>query len=280
LVSANGRIQASFSTMSVIGPVLAGGLAAVAPLPSLLLVDSVSYLVAAVALLLVRGSFDAPDRPIAARSVWIDVVEGVRFVFAHPVLRNISVMMMLVNLVSLTVSAQVVYFARVQLHAGNGQIGLLYSANAVGILLLALLAGPLRSRLSFRWVALGALQLQGVVTIVMGQTHLFWLVLPLFGLWQGLGVLFTINTTSLRQSVSPHHLLGRVVMTAGVLGGAVIPIGSLAGGFIIERTHDIGAVYSGIGVLVFVIPLVFSFTALGRAERYLPQTREAGERVA
>lgn len=183
-------------------------------------------------------------------------------------------MIALVNFVSMTVAAQLVFFAKVQLHATNTEVGLLFSASGVGIFLLSLLAGPLRRHWPFSRVALGLLEIQGFVTIVMAQLHMFWAVLPLIALWQGLGALFTINTTSLRQAVTPNHLLGRVVATAGVLGGAVIPIGSLLGGFAIEKTGSISLVFSVVGALVFLLPVAFSFTALGHAERYVP-AREA-----
>ena len=39
----------------------------------------------------------------------------------------------------------------------------------------------------------------------------------------------------------------------------------------IEQTQDITLVYRIIGVLIFLIAFAFSFTALGRAENYLPQ---------
>jgi len=277
LVAANGRIQASYSLMSVIGPLLAGGLAALVPIPSLLVVDAASYLAAAGALLLVHRSFNlAGGRPPVKQSIRRDVVEGLSFIFGHPVLRNISIMMAMVNFVSMTVAGQLVYFAKVQLHATNQQVGLLFSANAVGVLLLSLAAGPLRRHWPFSRVALGLLEIQGFVVIILAQFHIFWAVLPLIALWQGLSVLFTINTTSLRQTLTPNHLLGRVVATSSVLGGAMIPFGSLLGGFAIARTGNVGLVFSVIGALVFLIAIAFSFTALGHAERYLP--RDASSR--
>ncbi len=272
LVAANGRIQASYSLMSVFGPLLAGGLAGFVPISSLLVVDAASYLAAAGALLLVHRSFNlAGGRPAVKQSIRRDVLEGLSFIFGHPVLRNISIMMAMVNFVSMTVAGQLVYFAKVQLHATNQQVGLLFSANAVGILLLSLAAGPLRRHWPFSRVALGLLEIQGFVVIILAQFHIFWAVLPLIALWQGLGVLFTINTTSLRQTLTPNHLLGRVVATSSVLGGVLIPFGSLLGGFAIARTGDVGLVFSVIGALVFLIAIAFSFTALGHAERYLPR---------
>src|SRR5215472_8234628 len=82
---------------------------------------------------------------------------------------------------------------------------------------------------------------------------------------------FNINTGSLRQAIVPNQLLGRVMSIASVLAWSAIPLGSLLGGFLINQTHQVALVYGGIGVLVILIPLCFSLTPVGRAERYLPK---------
>src|SRR5215470_17139471 len=50
LVTANGQIQASYSAASVVGPLLAGALAAYIPVADLLIPDSASFVLSAVAL--------------------------------------------------------------------------------------------------------------------------------------------------------------------------------------------------------------------------------------
>jgi hypothetical protein len=66
-----------------------------------------------------------------------------------------------------------------------------------------------------------------------------------------------------------------------VLAWSAIPLGTFLGGLAIEYTGDVALVYTVIGVLVFSIPFGFSFTALGRADQYLPQEeKEAGEEVS
>jgi hypothetical protein len=271
LMYANGLTQATNSTMMVVGPLLAAGLAALLPLTSLMAVDALSYLFPVAGLMLVRRSFNLPREAGRDRqSLRADIAEGVKFIFHHPVLRNISLMMIAVNFFSLIVPTQLVFYAKVALHASNSQVGLLFAANALGVAVLALVAAPLRRHISVSRLLLGLLGLQGIITIVMAQIHIFWVVLPLAAAWNGLGAVFTINTTSLRQSLAPNHLLGRVVMTAGVMGASVVPLGALAGAFAIDRTGSISLVFSGIGVAILLLAVGFSFTALGQAERYLP----------
>src|SRR5438105_3976036 len=57
-----------------------------------------------------------------------------------------------------------------------------------------------------------------------------------------------------------------------------MPLGTLLGGWVIERVGDAAPVFAGIGVLEVVIPLCFAFTALGHAERYLPNQRDGDRR--
>ncbi len=271
LVTANGRIQASYSAAAVVGPLLAGLLTAVMPLADVLFFDALSFLVSAVALAAIRRSFNTAASEKTPTSVRQDVVEGLRYVLGHPVLRNISIMMALVNFVSATSFGQLVLFAQRRLAASDFQVGLLYSAGSIGVVLLSLLAGVLRKRWPFSRIALGALMMEGLLIVALSLTTWYWGGVLLWALISGFGMLFNINTGSLRQAIVPNHLLGRVMSIAGVLAWSAIPIGTLLGGAAIEATGNVALVYGVIGTITLFIPLAFSFTALGHAERYLPQ---------
>ena len=90
LVAANGYLQASYSTAAVVGPLMAGLLVALVPIPPVLLFDAVSFLLSALLLKLISTSFNA-DRVDQRRSGDLrrDVAEGLSFVLGHPILRNI-----------------------------------------------------------------------------------------------------------------------------------------------------------------------------------------------
>jgi MFS family permease len=270
LVTANGRIQASYSAAAVAGPLLAGLLVTVLPLVDVLLVDAASFLVSSASLAIIRTSFNQGPPP-ERKHILRDVAEGLRYVLGHPVLRNISAMMALVNLVGNAATAQVVLFAKRQLSATDAQVALLYSAGSVGIVVISLLAGPLRRRWSFSVVALGALAINGLLLVVFAFQRDVWVALPIWSLLSGLGILFNINTGSLRQAIVPNHLLGRVVSIASVLAWSAIPVGAVAGGYIVQQTGNVKLVFAIVGGLTFLIPLAFAFTPLGHADRYLPQ---------
>jgi MFS family permease len=275
LVTANGRVQASYSTAQIAGPLLAGLLVALAPVQQVLLVDSASFLVSAATLALIGRNFNAPREEGPRRAIRQDIVDGLRYVLGHPVLRGISAMMALINLVSATVYAQLVVFAKRQLDASDTQVALLYAAGSAGVVLLSLAAGPVRRRLSFSVAALGALLLHGLLMVALAATHWYWAALVLWAAIAGLGMFFNINTGSLRQQIVPNHLLGRVISIAGVLAWSAIPVGALAGGWAVERSGSVALVYGVIGALVALLAIAFSFGPVGHADRYLPADQDA-----
>jgi MFS family permease len=269
LVSANGRIQASFAAASVLGPLAAGALLVFVPVEAILLLDAATFVASAVMLSLIARPFNAPITK-RATSIREDIAEGLRYVLSHPVLRNISLMMALINMVGATVFAQLVLFAKQALRAADSEVGLLFAAGGAGVVVLSLAAGPLRKRWSFGNVALGALMLSGLLTVGLAYTTSLWVAIIIWGLASGLGVLFNINTGSLRQAIVPNQMLGRVISIAMVLAWSANPIGALAGGLLIERTGDVRLIYAVIGVITFLIAFVFRVASpLGHAERYL-----------
>jgi MFS family permease len=277
LIKANGRIQASYSAALFFGPLMAGSLLTVAPIQTVLLFDALSFLASALTLALVRGSFNITSGgEKKLTSLRQDVVEGLRYVLSHPILRNISIMMALINFLAATTQTQLVLFAKERLGASDAQVGFLYSAGALGIVVLSLAAGPVRERVSFSKAALGGLMVYGLLITGLAFTGRFWLALPVWALACGFGIFFNINTSSLRQAIVPNQLLGRIMSIAAVLAWSAIPLGSLLGGLAIEWTQNVALVYGAIGLLVFLVAVSFSFTALGRAEYYLEQEKGTG----
>jgi MFS family permease len=281
LVTANGRIQASYSAAQVAGPLLAGALISFLPLTWVMAFDAGSFALSALSLALIRGSFNvASDEPREATTILHDVREGLRYVLAHPVLRNISLMMALINFVTATTWAQLVLFANERLDASAREIGVLFAAGSAGVVVTGLLAGRLRRRFSFTALAMTSLMLMGGFTIAFAGMRWYWIALPLWAAQSGLGILFNINTGSLRQAIVPNQLLSRVLSIAGVLAWSAIPAGALVGGWVISATGNVAAVYGVIGVLTICIAAFFRFfTALGDAQRYVEERRTEEQRI-
>jgi MFS family permease len=280
LVRANGRIQASYAVARVAGPFLAGILFARVTLSQMLLLDAASFLVSAGSLLLVRGSFNparhgAPPSPgdasaptSTARTIWLDIREGLGYVLGHPVLRTITLLLLLINFILPTVSSQLVLFATEVLGASDAQIGFLYASAGVGTVLVSLVAPRVGKRVPWGRVALGGLGVEGLAIVLAAQLHVYGVVLLLWAVRGGADVLFIISAYSLTQRMVPNQLLGRTITVTRVLTWSTASLGAVLGGLAIARTADPVLVYAVIGVGVCIVSLLFWWTPLGHAERY------------
>lgn len=276
LVAANARVMATNFTGQVVGPMLAGALVAVMPVADLLFVDAGTFLLSAATLAVIRRSFDGSARESAGagrRGLWADAAAGLAYVWRHPVLRTVSIMMALVNLVGTTTGTQLVLFAKHLFSASDSEVAWLFAAGAAGVVAVTSLAGPLRRRLPWAATTLGALAASGLATTGMALVGSYAGALVLWALASGFGLLINVNTASLRQAIVPTHLYGRVISVAGVLAWSAIPVGALAGAQVIKAV-GVAAVYGGIGVVTVGIAAGFAFSPLRRADRYLA---EAGE---
>jgi predicted MFS family arabinose efflux permease len=281
LVTANGRIQATYSAAQVAGPLLAGLMVAFLSIQWVMAFDSASFVISAISLSLIGRSFNVvSDEPKEATTILHDVREGLRYVLGHPVLRNISLMMALINFVGATTFTQLVLFAHDRLNVGPRGVGALFAAGAGGVVVTGLLAGRLRKRFSFTALAMTSLMLMGALEVVFAGMRWFWVALPLWAAASGLGILFNINTGSLRQAIVPNHMLSRILSIAAVLAWSAIPAGALIGGLVVKATGNVALVYGVIGILNICIAAFFRFfTALGDAQRYVDERRAQEELV-
>lgn len=284
LVTANARIMATNNVGPILGPTLAGALVAFVPVAQLLFFDAGSFLVSAGCLGAIRRSFNAGVEPVArpgslVSSLLSDVREGLGYVWRHPVLRSISVMMALINFVYAAAGAELVLFAKQALGASNSEVGFLFACGAAGIVIVSLAAGPIRSRLSLAVTALGGLVVSGLTLTAMALIHSYAAALPLWGASSGFGLLLNINTGALRQAIVPPELLGRVVSVAQVLAWSAIPLGAMAGAAALDAA-DVTTVYAAIGVLEAAIALAFARSPVGRGDRHLQTVPEATDQPA
>lgn len=272
LVTANGHIQASYSTAKIIGPLLAGLLIFVLPIPLLLLVDAASFLISAVLLLLIKTSFNAPLKVSTQTSIRQSIIEGLHYVLNQPVLRWTTILLLFCNFILPTANTQLVLFAKQWLGASDTKVSFLYAGSSLGTVLFSLLAGRLSKHWSSSTILLGAIALEGLLTAVSALTHSYWLALCFWILRGGADVLFLINSYSLVQSMVPNHLLGRVITFIRVLTWSTASLGALIGGFAIEQTHNIGLIYISIGILIALLGFACTATPLAHAKQYLPET--------
>ena len=152
--------------------------------------------------------------------------------------------------------AVVVLFAARELGFSAGHLGALFMVAGIGSLAAAGVVQRLNARFGFGPTMLGAMAGTGVAWLVLGSAGGTYAVTSIvFGL--GLFLLdfsamtFFINYLTLRQTVTPDSLLGRVTATMIALTVSTAPLGGLAGGWIAEEAGLRTAILlAGVGALL------------------------------
>lgn len=263
LVEANSRLEASASAAQVIGPSLAGSVVRWVGAPGAMAIDAVSYLVSASLLWRIRLPERAPERT-SETSVMREVWQGLQSVLRDPILRSLSLATGIVNLGGyLFLAVYVLYLTR-SLGLGPEVVGLVFAAGGVGALVGSVLASRVQGRLGTGSTLISSLLLFGLFGLAVPVAVLFpRYALPLivaaeFLQWLTL-LVFHINAVSLRQSITPHHLLGRVNSSVRFVILGFQPIGSVLGGFLGERIGLPMTLVVGAGLmLVAFVPLALS----------------------
>lgn len=281
LVDANGKLRASEALSQVAGPPLAGSLAQIVAAPLILIVDSLSYLTSALLLWSMRtNEVRLSTRKKAStlieslKRTFKGSFEGLRWLLADPVLRGLLASSSSFNVFAGFFAALFVIFATRELGFSPVAVGLVLAAQGAGSVLGAILVKRI----------VGYLGLGPALVLAAAGQSLGWLALPFAGAFgipafpviaAGLAVsgfsfvVYVVGAVSLRQTLTPDEILGRVNAVSVSLILGAIPVGSLAGGFLAakrgnkERSHTRG----GLRSLRLPMDFLFSRTAHKKHER-------------
>ncbi len=240
LERANGQMWGAEMVMnSFVGPPLAGVLIAIGfAVP--FFVDAGTFAVAAALLFMITGSFAPTGQDEKPRASFKeDLKEGVRWLWQHPLFRPMAIALGILNGTFMMAAATLVLFAQEVLELDATGFGLLTTGVAVGGVVGALTADRVAKALGqgaslFTTIILGAVSL-----VVSGLTSSFWVFWAMGLVSAATGTLWNVITVSLRQSLIPDRILGRVNSVYRFLGWGMMPIGSALGGLIAAISEPI-----------------------------------------
>jgi len=238
LVEGNSRLMATSAIASVGGPGFGGYLVQVLTAPIALLVDAASFLLSSVSLAMIGRAEPVPDRTGGGTAA-AELREGIATVAGNPVLRALAATAGSYNLFDAWISALFVLFAVDALGLSPGTIGLVFSAGALGALAGSLAAGPLARRIGIGPAVVWSVVLECAamlpVAFAGGPPPLVLGVLAIAFFANGAGVsLSSVHAITVRQTVTPDRLLGRMTASYRLIGYGGIPVGAFLGGLIGE----------------------------------------------
>jgi MFS family permease len=235
LAESNSKMQVSYSIAGISGPGLAGLLIGLLTAPTALVADALSYLVAAVTLIWIRKEEAPPAPPADQPAVLTSIAEGLRTVFGNRVLRLLATQSAVFNLFENVIVTLFLLYAVRQLGLSPSELGLVVGVGSAG----ALVGAGLSTRIIH---ALGVGRSMAVSTVI-GCLSPALLLLPRDSSTTSLMLLggclamhgaclavFNVNALTLRQSITPNHLLGRMNASYRLLLFGTVPLGAALGG--------------------------------------------------
>lgn len=241
LPNAAAQNQASSTGAWIIGPsvgtFLYQNVARMAPF----IADAISYFISAFSLAFIKADFQRERTPRENSSLRAEIMEGVRWLWAQPLLRFMALLGCGINLVLASHSLTLILLAKRQ-GASDALIGTLFSIGAVGGLLGALIAARLLKRLGLGATIIGSMW-------VLALTYPLYLVSPnllVLGIVTGIIYLIipvlSVATLSYRAAMVPDELQGRANSVFRLVSWGSQPVGALLAGILLEQRGPIDTV--------------------------------------
>jgi hypothetical protein len=292
-------------TEEFVGPPL-GALLFAAAVAAPFVLDASSFLIAALLVFTMPGSFRACGRSRAlggAREgpaegadetapvgdaprtrLRHEIAEGLRWLWHHRLLRTLALMLSVWMLVETATGSIFVLFALETVHVSTTGYGVLFSAGALGSAIGSMLAPRIAARFGDAPSMLAGVVVNALGLIVVAAfPHA--VVVGLMGAVGGAAALvWNVITVSLRQTLIPDHLLGRVNSVYRFLGWGSMPIGAALGG-VVAGVAGLRAPFFMAGGILLLLALAGSrvvnpaTVARARADAAIERTDAAAERA-
>ena len=236
LETANGRMWSAESlTNSFIGPPLGSLLIGIAIFIPFFF-DAISFFFAVALIASLKGTFKPVDDGKVREKINFkaEIKEGYAWLWAHPLLRPMAIILGTMNGLATMVGATYILFAQEVLQTSVFTFAVLGTAGAVGGTIGGLLAPKVSAKLgSGRSLAmvLAAAPIGSLIIALTTTWQVVWVVVVFETFF---AVLWNTITVSLRQSIIPTHLLGRVNSVYRFFAWGSIPIGMFVGGGLVS----------------------------------------------
>lgn len=180
-------------------------------LPSRSWINAISFAASSALLAAIPGRFRHQRQATYTTTLRTEIMEGLRWLLAHRLLRAIAIMVGVTNLLAGAWLAILVLFAKDELHVTDTGYGLLLAAFAAGGTLGSLFAARLSQRFGTARVLLAEVVLEGVTTVALGLAANAWLAGALLVALGFQVLVWNVVSASLRQALLPDQLIGRVI---------------------------------------------------------------------
>ena len=232
LARANGRLELARSTAFAAGPALAGALIAWTGASAAFVL---SGMLSVSAVLCLRGIREPVRAAVAPRHPLLELQDGAKWVWRSDLLRPIMFTSIAWNISWFMLQAAYVPYAMNDLGLNASGVGITLATYGVGMILGSLLAPRVVAALPFGQAILLGPYFSVLAAITMAMS-LYWpqgWLAALSYFFFGVGpIIWTITSTTLRQTVTPRAMIGRVTSINIVVSTGARPLGAALGGLV------------------------------------------------
>jgi len=257
--------SSSWQLAAVIGPAIGGGLYALSGAAAAYASVALLLLVSVVVLVQV------PPVPMALTTsrdpVWASLGEGVRFVRSQPIFLG-AITLDLFAVLFGGAEALLPIFAADILRVGPEGLGILRAAHAAGAVIMSVYLSHRRPLERPGRALLNAVAIYGLCIIGFGLSTIFWLSVLLLLVGGMADNVSVVIRSSLLQTLTPPHLLGRVSAVNSIFIGSSNELGAFESGAAARLLGTVPAVVIGGSITLLVVAV----TALK-----VPALRKVGE---
>ncbi len=242
LESANGKLwSAEYVMNSFVGPPIASFLLGIAVYLPFFIHSSTFFIAAGLIAMIVTIPKNVSESEIKTRvNFRSEIKEGFSWLWSHSLLRPMAIILGTLNLVGAITAATFILFAQEILETSVFEFAILGTSGAVGGVLGGILGPKISKKLGSGPSLYLTLISMPIMSLIIGLTSNWYLAWVMIAGTTIFAVLWNVITVSLRQSIIPTHLLGRVNSVYRFFAWGSMPIGTLIGGAIVSVTELLG----------------------------------------
>ncbi|WP_459798992.1 MFS transporter [Herbidospora sp. RD11066] len=219
ITRANGRLYATYAVAGVAGPALAGVVSGAFGPATAIGLDAVTFLISALGLRFIRL------RPYKKEETG-GRLAGARFLLGNPVLRTMTILLTALIFLTAGLDDLIVFHLKQDLEQPDAVVGYVLGVGAVGTIIGSSVVAGVRRRLGFGPTWLWSTALAGLaaaaIALSPGVAGIGAL-MAVFSLALAVGAICSL---SLRQEITPPHLLGRVTAAFWTIHFVLGPVGA------------------------------------------------------
>lgn len=232
LAQANGRLELARSAAFAAGPALAGALIAWTGASAAFVL---SGMLSVAAVLCLRGIAEPARAAMPARHPLLELQDGAKWVWQSDLLRPMMFCSIAWNISWFMLQAAYVPYAIHDLGLDASGVGVTLALYGVGMIVGALLAPRVVRALPFGQAILLGPYFSVLAAVTMALTLMWpqgWLAGLSYFFFGAGPIIWTITSTTLRQTVTPRAMIGRVTSINIVVSTGARPLGAALGGVV------------------------------------------------